>query len=121
MGAFGDLLGTGAEAGLEVVGAEQEDHHVERPVRLQAGRQGAQRVAVGAFDRVVTADGATGQTVLDDVPVRAERGLQHTGPALAAAEAAGVVAGAHRLGAVGVGVAEAQQGVGSGHLGNLQC
>ena len=105
----GNLQRRGAEAGLEVVGAQHADHAVERSVALQQGWQQAKRIAVLAVDRVVAAERSSGHAFFHHVPVGAERQTHHAGPAFPGAVAARIVAAGQRHRAVGVGVAEAEQ------------
>jgi hypothetical protein len=104
---------------LQIVGSEHDDDEVERHVRFQRYRQGAQTILVAALDRIVANAGAARMAFLDDLKAAAELTVHHARPtSLPGITAAGAARGA-RNGAVSVGIAETKNGANLRHAGFL--
>ncbi len=107
----GDRRRVAREAGLEVVAAQHHHDEVQRVVRHQRGREVGAAVAVRPVD-VVDVGRAAAQTFLDHFVLVAEQPLQPARPPDVGPESH--VLGVVRRGAVGVGVAEAEDAYGVG-------
>ena len=103
-----DIIRGQAELRLEIVGAEHDDHHVERPMTFNTRLEIGLSILVDTLDRIVMNRGAARQTFLDQSPTGAQCLGHHAGPALVRAEAADIVERLHRRLAEGVEVAVAQ-------------
>src|SRR5690606_8788169 len=92
---------------LEIVGAEEEDHQVERLVGIEQRRQQAAAIAVTRSGIVVEDGGAAAQPLGDDARGAAQPLFEHGGPAVRI----GVARLRLRIGTEGQAVAEGEDGL----------
>ena len=71
--ALGDGVGVHAKALLGIVGAQHEDHQIQRIVRKQAGRQIGRAALIAALHRIVETDRAPAQPFFQHGIIRAQQ------------------------------------------------
>lgn len=112
------LLWLCREAGLHVIRAKHQRHHVNRPMRLQRHAQGRATIHDVTHDRVIILRGPARQAFLDQFPASAQGGVGQGGPTHAGAKAAILRTVDDGRGAMSVAVAKGQQ---DGHEGSSIC
>jgi hypothetical protein len=75
--AHGGAEGSAVDVGLEIVGAEEENHQVERRVAGQQRRQHARPIAIGSGGKIVEHRRPTAQAFGDDPRPPAQPVLEH--------------------------------------------